>query len=123
MNGGWNGFKVRGFETLFKDPPSLTLLEAFEEPTGPSFDSDTLEHFSAPKNDDVKPFEIQKHLDTSAKDKTKKVSGKFRQQCDICLFAFDSKDSFETDQEKHKQQLIESDGKNKEGIKHFYRCR
>ena len=32
MNGGWNGFKVRGFETLFKDPPSLTLLEAFEEP-------------------------------------------------------------------------------------------
>ena len=80
-------------------------LEAFEEPTGPSYDSDTLGHFSAPKNDDVKPFEIQKYLDTPVKDKIKKVSGKFRQQCDICLFAFDSKDSFENDQEKHKQQL------------------
>ena len=38
-----------------------------------------------------------------------KALGKFRQQCDICLFSFESKESFEKDVEKHQQQCLNNE--------------
>ena len=59
-----------------------------------------------PEGFDTKLFKNKRENSILMRDKKPKPSGKFRQQCDICLFAFDSKEAFDNDQQKHQQQVI-----------------
>jgi hypothetical protein len=83
-------------------------LEAFETTNRNLYESDNLDNLPIP---DIKTFKMDSD-NNSSRDKKPKSTGKFRQQCNICLFAFDAKEAFDNDQEKHRQQLVNQEAVN-----------